>query len=97
MGTKWAPGENIGQLKLVGFDLTYCFELVARGGLIGGADWTDERSESARRVRIGLGRSESIEPPTRGFSANRYHNPTWPKVTQQNARQQILNTVGYLG
>jgi hypothetical protein len=28
----------------------------------------DERSEVARRVRIGLCRSESIEPPTRGFS-----------------------------
>jgi hypothetical protein len=25
-------------------------EMVARGGLIGAVDWTDERSESARRV-----------------------------------------------
>jgi len=41
------------------------FEMVARGGPIREAN---QDSEAARRVWIGLSRSESIEPPTRGFS-----------------------------
>ncbi len=41
------------------------FEMVARGGPIRKAN---QDSAAARRVRIGLSRSESIEPPTRGFS-----------------------------
>jgi len=39
--------------------------MVARGGPIRKAN---QDSEAARRVKIGLSRSESIEPPTRGFS-----------------------------
>jgi len=46
--------------------------VVASGGPIGEAN---QDSEAARRVTIGLSRSESIEPPTRGFSVNRFHNP----------------------
>ncbi len=42
--------------------------MVARGGPIREAN---QDSEAARRVLIGLSRSESIEPPTRGFSTQK--------------------------
>ena len=44
---------------------THLLDVVARGGPIREAN---QDSEAARRVRIGLSRSESIDPPTRGFS-----------------------------
>ena len=46
-----------------------CLEMVTRGRPIREAN---QDSEAARRVRIGLSRSESIELPTRGFSVFSY-------------------------
>jgi len=48
-------------------------EVVARGGPIREAN---QDGEVARKVRIDPSRSESIEPPTREFSVNRFQDTT---------------------
>jgi len=46
---------------------------------------TDERSESARRARIGSSRFESIEPSTRGFSVR--ERGAWGATRPKNGKE----------
>ena len=61
-GYRWSAGDARNPLRIIEL------EVVARDGPIREAN---QDSEAARRARIGVRRSESIEPSTRGFSVAR--------------------------
>jgi len=72
--------------------------MVTRGGLIGAADWIDERSESARRASTAsqsnvvhsIGRRYDEGPQTIAESPPNGHSHTLPKVRHRGFESTIL-------